>query len=259
MLSKGQVSFIRSLRTGKYRKEHQSFLAEGPKLAEEILNSHLKIQAIYALESWVITHNELLSQSHGKLTIISPEELTKVSNLTTPNEVLVIAEIPRRDITKEELLQGISIILDDLRDPGNLGTIIRLADWFGIERIICSRQTVDMYNPKVVQSSMGSITRVKVYYEDLYKIIEESKGKISIYSTVMNGNNLYATHLHNNAFIIIGNESHGISDAIAELSDEKISIPFFRKGAESLNASVAAAVVISEFKRKSYIHATNPE
>ncbi|MBU2651446.1 MAG: RNA methyltransferase [Bacteroidetes bacterium] len=259
MLSKGQVSFIRSLRTGKYREEHQSFSAEGPKLAEEILSSNLEIQGIYALESWVVAHPEILRQFQGKLTIISSQELTKISNLTTPNEVIVVAGIPTRDIKKEELCNGISILLDDIRDPGNLGTIIRLADWFGIERIICSKQTVDMYNPKVVQSSMGSITRVNVYYEELREIIESNKGKIRVYSAVMDGRNIYTTDIQDNAFIVIGNESHGISDEIALLSDEKISIPFFRQGAESLNASVAAAIVISEFKRKSYICATNPE
>jgi len=182
--------------------------------------------------------------------------LKKISSLTTPNEVLAICAIPENKLNVSELKNKLTLVLDDIRDPGNLGTIIRIADWFGIENIICSLETVDIYNPKVVQATMGSIARVNVFYEDLKTIFLEAltKNNFPIYGTVLNGENIFEKSLTSNGFIVIGNESNGISIELLPLINEKISIPTFSvnetNSVESLNAAIATAIVCTEFKRR---------
>ncbi len=252
MISKARISLIRSLRNGKFRKKNNLFICEGPKLTEDIIRSKFNIEALYCLGSWADNNSILLQSKDINAEIISEKELKQISSLITPNEVIALVEIPRRSLLKDTLLPGIKIILDDIRDPGNLGTIIRLADWFGIGQIICSKETVDLYNPKAVQSTMGSIARVNVYYEDLQSLLQDYSDKTKIYGTRMDGKNIYTTTLDANAFVVIGNESNGISKNLEPFIDNYISIPAFKEGAESLNASMATAVIISEFRRNEF-------
>lgn len=250
MISRAGISLIRSLRLGKFRKKNGLFVCEGPKLTEEIISSSFHIEKVYCLESWKEDHVPLLDSRIIDFEVVTDKELRQISSLSTPNEVLAVVRIPDRTIPENGLTPGISLILDDMRDPGNLGTIIRLADWFGLKSIVCSRQTVDVYNPKVVQATMGSIARVPVYYEDLQEILAHYSGKIKIYGTGMKGRNVYSEDLPANALIITGNESRGISPQLEPFIDTMLSIPSPGMGAESLNASIATAVIVSEFRRK---------
>jgi RNA methyltransferase, TrmH family len=241
MLGKSQAKYIQSLGQKKVRDEEGVFIAEGPKIVAELLASaNAKIQQLYALPAWIKTNHQ---DCNGvELVEADEKDLEKISQLTTPNQVLAVIkkfDIPGHIQTKE----AVSLVLDTIQDPGNLGTIIRIADWFGIEQIICSNDCADSYNPKVVQSTMGSIARVNVFYTDLAVWLMDQKD-VFIYAAALEGQNVAAMKKINEGLIVIGNESKGISPSIVELVDVKVTIP--RKGsAESLNAAVATGIILS--------------
>ena len=244
MLSKSQAKYIQSLGHKKVRDEEGVFIAEGPKIVSEILASaRANIIQIYALQEWIAAYKNDCRDID--IIEIDENDLTKISQLTTPNKVLAVV---KKQETKEffSLKGTVSLVLDTIQDPGNLGTIIRTADWFGIEQIICSRDCADMYNPKVVQSTMGSIVRVKVLYTDLAPWLGEQKD-IFIYAAALEGQNVTAMKKITEGLIIIGNESKGIHPEILKMANVKITIP--QKGkAESLNAAVATGIILSHIK-----------
>lgn len=241
MLSKSKIKYIQTLGQKKFREEEKCFIAEGPKLVAELLQSdNTIITEVFALPEWIAEHEKLL----GKVSChaITAIELEKISQLITPNKVLAIVQ--QWDNKESITAKGkIVLALDDIRDPGNLGTIIRIADWFGISQIICSEESADVYNPKVVQSTMGSIGRVVVQYTDLAAWLATQDSK-AIYATALAGKDITTMNKIKEGIIIIGNESKGISPAIMQLAGVKITIP--QKGkAESLNAAVAAGIILS--------------
>jgi TrmH family RNA methyltransferase len=241
MLSKAQIKYIRSLNQQKYRKEHRSFIAEGDKIVREWLDSTASVQHITAVESWA-RENEALIAKHPSATfnIVSEQELHSISALKTPNKALITVEMP--EITEDLPTTGWSIALENLQDPGNMGTIIRIADWFGIPNIICSENCVDVYNPKVVQSAMGGHLRVKLFEADLSHFISLQKRPVT--AATLDGKNLYEFNTFAEAVLLIGNESKGLTTSMINQANHQVTIP--RKGgAESLNAAVSAGILCS--------------
>ena len=240
MVSKNQIKLITSLVQKKYRKQHQLFFAEGAKVIQELLQSNFELEHLYSTKSM------FFDVSNSKKTIIPDSDLKKITALTTANDCLAVFRIPKE---KQMVSNGLIVALDDIRDPGNLGTIIRLCDWFGIAQIVCSEQTVDIYNPKVVQATMGSIARVNITYLDLDSYLTDSKTEV--FGAFMDGENIYKTQLPTSGIIVLGNEANGISKIIEEKITQKIAIPRFGnlQLAESLNVATATAIVLSEFKR----------
>ena len=239
MLTKSEVKYIQSLYYKKNRDAEKLFIAEGVKLVEELLLSDFKIKKIYALKNWINLHDKIKN-----VTEISEPELKKISNFETPNKVLAIVQ-QKNSTHIPPLKNKITILLDGIQDPGNLGTIVRTADWFGIENIIASNDTADVYNPKVVQSTMGSIARVNIFYTDLKTFL--SSNKIIVYGAVLDGENISTIKKQKECLLIIGNESKGIRDDIHPYIQKRISIP--KTGnAESLNAAVAAGIILFSLK-----------
>jgi len=240
MLSKNQLKFIQGLKKKKNRQAEHLFLAEGIKVVEELLGSSFKLKKLYGTEAY---SNPFKIKEYQ---LITDKELQLISDFSTPNQVLGIFEIPS---VKDPIHKGLTVLLDDINDPGNLGTIIRLCDWFGISQLICSKNTVDCYNQKVVQASMGSLARVSVIYMDLKSYLKEEKR--TVYGTFLNGDNLYQCVLESDAVLIFGNEANGISDAIAALVTKKLTIPQFgqQQLTESLNVAMATAIFLSEFRK----------
>lgn len=240
MVSKNQIKLITSLQQKKYRKQEQLFFVEGVKVVQELLHSNFELKDLFT------TKQDFHKVPKNKVHIISEAELKKISALTTPNTCLAVFKIPK---AKEMIEKGLIVVLDDVRDPGNLGTIIRLCDWFGIETLFCSEESVDIYNPKVVQATMGSISRVNVVYGNLEAFL--SKTKLPIFGAFMDGKNIYKEKLPKNGIIIMGNEANGISSSVEKLVSERIAIPRFGnlQVTESLNVATATAIILSEFKR----------
>ena len=240
MVSKNQIKLITSLQQKKYRKQEQLFFAEGVKVVQELLHSNFELQDLFT------TKQDFLTVPKNKVHAISEVELKKISALTTPNTCLAVFKMPK---PKEWEQKGLIVALDDVRDPGNLGTIIRLCDWFGIETLFCSEESVDIYNPKVVQATMGSISRVNVVYGNLETFL--ASVKLPVFGTFMDGKNLYQEKLPKEGVIIMGNEANGISKPIENLVSKRISIPRFGdlQATESLNVATATAIILSEFKR----------
>ena len=243
MVSKNQIKLISSLHQKKYRIAHQLFIAEGVKGINELLQSNFELEHLY------VTIDEFKSVSITQKTVISDADLKKISALTTPNTCLAVFKISKE---KPVLNKGLIVALDTIRDPGNMGTILRLCDWFGINQVVCSKETVDLYNPKVVQATMGSIARVNVNYLNLKDFLETTS--LPIYGTFMDGEDLYNSEITNEGIIILGNEANGISKEIEELVTKRITIPRFGnlQQTESLNVATATAIVLSEFKRRVY-------
>ncbi len=241
MLGKSQTKYIQSLGQKKVRDEEGVFVAEGPKIVAELLASaDANIVELYALQEWITANRK---DCNGiNIVEVNEDDLTKISQMTTPNKVLAV--VKKQEASQDLPAKGtVSIVLDTIQDPGNLGTIIRIADWFDIRQIICSKDCADVYNPKVVQSTMGSVVRVKLLYTDLGAWLKEQKD-VFIYATALEGQNVTTMKKITEGLIIIGNESKGISADIMRLVDVKITIP--RKGrAESLNAAVATGIVLS--------------
>ncbi len=236
MLSKNETKYIKSLSHKKHRDEERLLIAEGPKLAEEILKSDFVIKHVYATKEWL--HAQ--SQIAAPVTEIAEAELTNISNLQTANEVLVIAE--QKVLSNEPFLSGnITLALDGIQDPGNFGTIMRIADWFGIKQIVASEDSVEEYNPKVVQSTMGSICRVDVWYKDLQQWIEQMD--IPVYGALLNGQNVYELKGIKEGLLVIGSEAKGIREPLKSKIIHPVTIPK-RGGAESLNAAVATGIIV---------------
>lgn len=253
MLSKAEIKRISRYKQSKFRNQDELFVVEGEKMVAELLESTCDIQAIYAT-AWWIQRNQSTIQTKGvrDITIeISEEDLNKISLLSTPNQVYALVKIPQENISNSN--KGLTIVLDGIKDPGNLGTIIRLADWFAIEKIICSSDCVDVFNPKTVQSTMGSIFRVKVEYTDLKIFLGNLPKDYPIYGSIVEGGeSIYEKQFSKDAILIIGSESHGISQEIRKYINQNITIPRFRTDnkPESLNASIATAIIISEILKK---------
>lgn len=252
MLSKNQVKYVTSLAVKKFRNQHGLFIAEGVKLVTELLRSPIAIKQLFATKEFLSGINEKLFTSHPGITEVTETELQKISQLTTANQALAIAEIPIYELDLEAVQTGLALVLDDVRDPGNLGTIIRIADWFGIGNVICSINSADAWNPKSVQATMGSIARVKVHYTDIVSLLD--RARVPVYGAVLEGDNMYSSELAKAGFIVIGNESKGISPEVLHHVSHKIRIPSYSSGesgeAESLNAAIATAVICAEFRRR---------
>ena len=241
MLGKAKIKYIQSLGQKKHRDESGLFIAEGPKIVDEFLRTiPQQVQEVYAVKEWL--NNERKSFGSVAFNEVSGEELERLSQLKTPHEVLAV--VKKTSVASELNLKAkVTLVLDTIQDPGNLGTIIRIADWFGITQIICSDECADVYNPKVVQATMGSIARVSVMYADLLQWLEEHKA-IRIYATTLEGKDISKMSRLQEGLILVGNESKGIDAKLLALANERITIPKFGK-AESLNAAVATGIILS--------------
>ena len=240
MLSKNQIKIICSLHQKKTREFEGLFLVEGDKIVQEVLSQNkYKIQAVIALRDWIIENSQILD--HNKYTIYecNEDDLSKISNFKTHGKVILVVHTLK--LEKNQIIRNRNLILDNLQDPGNLGTIIRIADWFGIENIFCSETSVELYNPKVLQSTMGSFLRVNVHYINLENLFLEHPN-VTRYAAVLDGKNAFEISYDEDAFIIIGNESRGISDKILKIPHVPVSIPKYGQ-AESLNAAVATGIL----------------
>ncbi len=247
MLTKNRIIQIKSLSSKKGRLELGEFVAEGQKMLEEMINSNLEIVEVYYLsqvQDFVDLHCKGIN-----IIKITANEMSRISQLKTPNSILVVVRLPKSDDVFE-CSDELVLALDSIQDPGNMGTIIRIADWYGIKKIYCTTNTVDLYSPKVVQASMGAINRVKVYYVDLAEFL--SNTKMPVYGTFLEGENIYAKNLIHNGIIVMGNEGNGISKVIERYVNHKIFIPPYPsniQSSESLNVAVATAICVSEFRR----------
>jgi len=251
MLSHNHIKHINSLKIKKFRQQHGAFIVEGEKGVSELLASSLTTVKVFAPGEWLDKNSSLLRQKAIELQEITPDELKKVSDLITPNQVLAIAKIPEYTLPAPGELTGMTLALDGIRDPGNMGTMIRTADWFGIKRIICSSDSVDMYNPKVIQSTMGSFCRVTVLYTDLPDFFGALPAEIPVYGALLEGPDITKMTFTHQGIILIGSESHGISLELIPYVNKPLHIPRFLltgadNQAESLNASIANGIICYE-------------
>jgi RNA methyltransferase, TrmH family len=253
MLSKNKIKLIQSLNRKKDRDETGLFLVEGNKMVEEALRSEFKIETVICTPQFADQHPEMRLRAK-EIIEADKDSIQKASLLQNPQEALAIIMQPELNTPELNLSSELCLALDFIQDPGNLGTILRIADWFGIRTVICSENTVDVFNPKVVQASMGAIFRIKTSYTNLESfLLEASKSQIPVYGTFMDGNNIYTESLTKNGIIVLGNEGNGISDSISRLVTRRISIPTFSTNpnkAESLNVAIAASICCSEFRRR---------
>lgn len=248
-LSKNRIKYIRSLELKKNRKADKVFLAEGPKLVGDLLG-HFECRFLIATAGWLSEHRNLPTDD---VTEVSDEELSRASLLKTPQQVLAVFCQPEERMDASVISRSLCLALDDVQDPGNLGTIIRLADWFGIEHIFCSPNTVDVYNPKTVQATMGGIARVKLHYTPLPELIRSLEEGVPVYGTFLDGKNMYEQPLSAHGLIVMGNEGNGIGEEVERLVNRKLYIPNYpadRTTSESLNVAIATAVVCAEFRRQ---------
>ena len=248
-MTTNELKRLTSLHVDKFRKEQQRFLVEGTKLLEELLRSSFTINAIYALPEWIDGAKDI--PRNIDIVKVSPKELSRISQLKTPNQLVTEVMMKKNSHQPPPSEKDWIIALDNINNPGNLGTIIRTADWFGIQHIVCSSNCADFYNPKVIQSTMGSFTRINVYYTDLEQWFSGETQKMPIYGATMDGDSLYDADMPKSGILLIGNESHGISKNLHPFISKKIKIPAYGGGAESLNASIATAVIAAEVRRKS--------
>jgi len=242
MLSKNQAKFIVSLRLKKQRQKYASFIAEGDKLVNETLASDLLIERIFALPNWIAKNPYQKAENHPQAIEINADEMKKISSLKTPSSVLAVVKTRNAPLELKLEANKRYLVLDEVQDPGNLGTIIRTADWFGFDEIFCSKNCADCYNSKVVQSTMGSIVRVKVRYHDLNEVFDKNTN-IPIYGATLDGSSIKETTFPESCFVVIGNEGRGINQGILE----RLEKGFFIEGkgkAESLNAAVATAITL---------------
>jgi len=245
MLIKSQVKYIQNLGHKKFRDADGVFVAEGPKIVNELLETDiLQLVQCFATESWLLTQERLLKGKERLFFKIDEKELERISFHDSPNQVLAIFTKPVFD--RKAKIRGLTLLLDTIQDPGNLGTIIRTADWFGLKRVVCSADTVDVFNQKVVQSAMGSLIRVEVIYTDLAEYIKENP-EIPIYASSLDGEDLHEKIRVTDALLLMGNESKGISPALQSLASKRIRIPRVG-GAESLNVAVATGILLSYFE-----------
>ena len=248
MLSKSQIKKLRSLQRKKERKSLGLYIVEGKKIVEEILQMNPSWFEVFATSNWFDQNKQLVGLENSFL--ITDKELAQVSTLKTPNEVLLVlkqhTELDFSEVKSAQLV----LALDGVKDPGNMGTIIRLADWFGVQHILCTSDSVDQYNPKTVQSAMGSINRVQLHYGDLEQMLSSLESH-TVYACDLEGDSIYTSSFEKQSILLMGSESHGISDEILNLVNKKITIPkFSESGIDSLNVATATAIVLSEFRSK---------
>ena len=250
MLTANDIKHIKSLQQKKFRKQYGLFIAEGSKLVEDLLCSNVEIATVYHTAGWSNYH----LGDNTQFILVNEKEMGRISNLTTPTEVIALGKTPNRAIDIELLTGSLSLMLDNVQDPGNRGTIIRLADWFGITNIICSPTSADAFAPKVIQATMGAIARVNIFYANLEEIILKTDPLgIPTYGTFLDGNSLYTSNLSSTGIIVMGNEGYGISQGVEKLVNHKLTIPNFstkEETSESLNVAMATAIICSEFKRR---------
>lgn len=244
-MTKAEIRLVRALADKRGREEHGLFVAEGAKLVAELRASHLRVQRIFAREGLF---------AGPEVETVSPQEMERLSLLKTPSDALALVEIPRRRLDPAALAGRLTLALDDVQNPGNMGTIIRLADWFGITDIVCSESTADCFNPKVVQATMGAILRVRVHYTDLARLLAEAPALgLPVYGTFLEGDDLYDAPLTAAGIVVMGNEGRGVTPAVARTVTRKLFIPPYpadRRGSESLNVAMAAGIVCAEFRRR---------
>lgn len=248
MPSKATIQKVSSLSHKKFRDELGLFVAEGDKLVEEFLSSGFAIKYLFVTKGSALAENEYSTKE-----VVTEQDMKRMSALKTPSASLAVASIPQQTLNTEQLSQQLTIVLDSVQDPGNLGTIIRLADWFGITDIICSPTTADCYNPKVVQATMGAIASVKVHYLPLVELLASLPPGIPIYGTFLNGSDIYSSKLSKHGLLVMGNEGNGISKEVETLVNHRLYIPSFsedEKRSESLNVAIATAICCSEFRRR---------
>ncbi|MFD2036026.1 RNA methyltransferase [Belliella marina] len=245
MLSKNTLKFIKSLQQKKFRKQENAFFVEGSKNVTELLDSDFHVSHLLYTEKFAEENPEAISNFKGESFLVSQKTLESAGSFQTNDSALAVAKIKNNSLPND-FGKKLVLALDDVRDPGNLGTIVRIADWYGITDIVCSEESADFYNPKVLNSSMGSFTRVNVAYTDLYQYLQ--KVQFPIYGAFLEGENIYKADLSSSGVILMGNESNGISEEIGSLVTQKITIPRFG-GAESLNVAIATAIICDNFKR----------
>ena len=247
MLSKNKIKYIRSLELKKNRKEERAFVAEGHKLVGDLLG-HFSCRLLLATRPWMDAHSQVVAD---EIIEVTQEELTRASLQKAPQDVLAIFNQPDCPMDTKVIAQSLCLALDDVQDPGNLGTIIRVADWFGIEHIFCSQGTVDVYNPKTIQATMGALARVKLHYCHLPSLIASLD--VPVYGTFLDGVDMYQENLTNHGLIVMGNEGNGISDEVGKLVNKRLYIPNYppqRETSESLNVAMATGIICAEFRRR---------
>ena len=244
MISKNQLKYIRQLEQKKYRRREGLFVAEGTKVVGDLLQRY-RPEAVFATADW---------QAPAGITpqLVTDDELRRISFLQHPQQVLALFPLPSVNSLPSSVNSELSLALDGVQDPGNLGTIIRIADWFGIDTILCSTDTADAWNPKVVQATMGSIARVNIIYNNLPEFLDSLPADFPVYGTFLDGDNIYTQELTREGLIIMGNEGNGISDAVRAKVNRRLLIPDFHQGetADSLNVAIATAITCSEFRRR---------
>ena len=252
MLSKQVTKIVQNLEKKKFREKYNLFKVEGEKLVGELLLSGLKIHTLLATPEWIEQQHKVLSDV--RVTEVSKKEISTISDFQSLPDVIALAEIPAYAFNPKEVGDNLTSALNGIQDPGNLGTILRVADWFGIRHILCDRECAGVYNPKCVQASMGAIFRVKTFYVDLPLMLKELKNEnFPVFGTFLDGENIYHAPLCRKGLIVMGNEGKGISEEIARLTDFKLTIPSFATGeekTESLNVGVATGIILSEFRRR---------
>jgi RNA methyltransferase, TrmH family len=255
MISKSRAKFIIALQKKKAREEKGLFVIEGDKLVREFLIARYPVLLLLAKKEFIKSLTAEMNESVAEVEDVTYEELKQVSSLKTPHNALAVVKMLSRRLQMEELSDRLTVALDGIQDPGNMGTIMRAAAWFGIENIVCSYDCVDEYNSKVIQAGMGAILHVKVFHTDLKEFLSDAlRKKLSVYGTMLNGDTIYNQELDKKGIILLGNESKGISGELIPCITHKITIPGIKKGLpgiESLNVSMAASIVFSEFLRRS--------
>ena len=248
MISKATIKKIHALDMRKFRRNERLFVAEGPKLVDELCAT-MKPVYIAALPEWISENAKIISGT--EYDIVTPDELQRASLQKNPQQVIALFPIPEHRFCTEQLKNELVLILDGVQDPGNLGTIARIADWFGIRNILCSAETADIYNPKAVQATMGALARVKFHYTDLIQLLSQYNGPV--YGTFLDGENIYGQELSENGIIVMGNEGKGISQGVGEMINRRLYIPNYPIGTqttESLNVAIATSIVCAEFRRR---------
>lgn len=243
-MTKAEIQLVRSLADKRARTETGLFVAEGEKLIAELRSSELRIRRIYALEGLF---------RGPEVECVAARDMERLSHLKSPSRALAVVEIPRYGLAAEDLAGRLTLALDEVQNPGNLGTIIRLADWFGITDIVCSEESADCFNPKVVQATMGAILRVRVHYLPLAPLLAEAGRRMPVYGTFLEGDNLYDTDLNPTGIIVMGNEGRGVTPDVARTVTRRLFIPPYpadRRGSESLNVAMATGIVCAEFRRR---------
>lgn len=248
MISKATIKKIHALDMRKFRRNERLFVAEGPKLVDELCAT-MKPVYIAALPEWISENADIVADA--EYDAVTPDELQRASLQKNPQQVIALFPIPEHKLCAEQLKDELALMLDGVQDPGNLGTIARIADWFGIRNIICSTDTADIYNPKAVQATMGALARVKFHYTDLLQLLSQYDGPV--YGTFLDGENIYGQELSANGIIVMGNEGKGISQGVGEMINRRLYIPNYPAGTqttESLNVAIATSIVCAEFRRR---------